>query len=235
MTISKEQKYYLQKNYEYWQKGYEAENVESFVFRVYGRVFKAQFGFDGSQHERLLDFGCGSGAALCFFKSKGFDVYGVDISETDIQRSKQRMPDVADHFMTIDPQPIENDIFFGGGYDVVIAIQSLYYLSDADLRIRLTSLHNQMKEGAIIYATMMGSKCDWFYNNSVEYEDGLRKVEFSTSRIQLKNYFVNFTEDENDLLQKFNMFKKIHVGYYDDKFREDEGTSFHYTFIGQKA
>ena len=45
---------YLQKNYEYWQKGYKAENVESFVFRVYGRIFKAQFGIDGSKREKSL-------------------------------------------------------------------------------------------------------------------------------------------------------------------------------------
>ena len=106
---------YLQKNYEYWQKGYEAENVESFVFRVYGRVFKQESGIDGSKHERLLDFGCGSGAALRFFKSKGFDVYGVDISKVDIQCCKQRMPDISDHFTVIDPKPDENDVFFGGG------------------------------------------------------------------------------------------------------------------------
>jgi len=31
---------YLKKNEEYWAKGYEAENVESFVFRPYGRIFK---------------------------------------------------------------------------------------------------------------------------------------------------------------------------------------------------
>ena len=149
---------YLQKNYKHWQKGYEAENVESFVFRVYGRVFKAQFGIDGSKHEKLLDFGCGSGATLCFFKSKGFDVYGVDISEPDIQRCKQRMPDIADHFITIDPKPNETDVFFEGRYDIVTAIQSLYYLSNTDLRERLLSLYNQMKEGFLIYATMISTK-----------------------------------------------------------------------------
>ena len=225
---------YLQKNYKYWQQGYEAENVESPVFRVYGRVFKAQFGIDGSKHEKLLDFGCGSGASLRFFKSKGFDVYGIDISEPDIQRCKQRMPDIADHFITIDPKPNETDVFFGGRYDIVTAIQSLYYLSNRDLRKRLLSIHNQMKEGSLIYATMMSPKTELYYDNSVEYEDGLRKVEFSTERMQINDYFINFTTDENNLLQKFNMFKKIHIGYYANKFREDEGTSFHYTFIGQK-
>jgi len=122
-----------------------------------------------------------------------------------------------------------------GGYDIVIAIQSLYYFSDADLKVRLNSTYKQMKKGAIIYATMMGTKCDWFFDNSTDYKEGLRKVDFSTTRLQVKDYFVNFTENEGDLLKKFEMFKKIHIGYYDAKYREDEGSDFHYTFIGQKV
>ena len=225
---------YLQSNYSYWQQGYEAENVESFVFRVYGRVFKAQFGIDGSKGEKLLDFGCGSGAALKFFQKKGFDVFGVDISEVDIQRCKDRMPEISDHFAVINPRPKAEDVFFGGGYDVVIAIQSLYYFSDSDLKIRLDSIYNQMKKGGLIYATMMGTGCDWFFENSVKYRDGLRKVDFSTTRLNVRDYFVNFTENKEDLLNKFKMFRKAHIGYYDSKYREDEGSDFHYTFIGIK-
>jgi cyclopropane fatty-acyl-phospholipid synthase-like methyltransferase len=228
-------KTYLQDNYEYWQKGYEAENVESFVFRTYGRIFIPEFGLDGSNNEKLLDFGCGSGANLNFFHQKGFDVYGVDISHIDIERCKKRMNKIASHFSIIDSQPKTEDIFFGGEYDVVIAIQALYYFSDADFKVRMESIYKQMKKGAIIYATMMGPKCDWFYDNSVEAEDGLRKVDFSTGRVEAKDYYVNFTENEEDLVKKFELFKPIHIGHYEDKIRQDEGTSFHYTFIGQKV
>jgi len=226
---------YLQANYEHWrQQRYEAENVESFVFRVYGRVFNAQFGIDGSKGEKLLDFGCGSGAALKFFHKKGFDVFGVDISEDAIQRCKDWMPEISDHFALINPQSKAEDVFFGGGYDVVIAIQSLYYLSDSDMMIRLDSIYNQMKKGGLIYATMMGTRCDWFFENSVEHKDGLMKVNFSTTRLNVRDRFINFTEDEEDLLNKFKMFRKVHIGYYDAKYREDEGSDFHYTFIGIK-
>jgi len=224
---------YLQYNSEYWQKGYEAENVEGFVFRPYGRIFKFEFGIDGSRNERLLDWGCGWGAALRFFKSKGFDVYGVDISRVHIQRCKAIMPDIADHFELIDPEPNEQHLFFGGNFDLVIAIQSLYYLSDTHLKMCLKSLYNSMRPGGIIYATMMGVR-HYYYQYSEEYQDGLRKVEFNLPRLQLKNYFVNFTLSEEQLLEKFGLFRRYHVGYYDAKYREDEGSSFHYTFVGQK-
>ena len=85
---------YLSKNKEYYDQGYEAENVESYVFRTYGRIFKHDFGMDGSKGEKLLDFGCGSGATMKFFQSKGFNVYGVDISDVDIQRAQSRMAEI---------------------------------------------------------------------------------------------------------------------------------------------
>ncbi|KAB2952941.1 class I SAM-dependent methyltransferase [Heliorestis acidaminivorans] len=159
---------YLEKNFEYWQRGYFADNVESFVFRPYGRILKQQFSIDGSKQEKLLDFGCGQGAALSFFYSKGFDVYGVDISTVDIEQCRKRMPEIHNHFVVIDPKPNDSDVFFEGNYDVIIAIQSLYYYNNKDLQTRLTSLYKQLKKGGIIYATMMGTQC-WYYNHSVEY------------------------------------------------------------------
>lgn len=225
---------YLEANKEYWQQGYEAENVESFVFRPYGRIFKAELGIDGSKGEKLLDFGCGSGAALEFFSHKGFDVYGVDISVPDIGRCRQRMPDIADHFTVIPPKPRADTVFFGGEFDVIIGIQSLYYFTFTDLKTLMMSLYNQLRPRGIIYASMIGTKC-WYFANSVPCEDGLREVRISTSRLQFEKYFVQFTESEEHLIQKFSMFKKLHVGYYDAKYSEDEGSDFHYVFIGQKV
>lgn len=223
---------YLQGNDAYWQQGYEGENVESFVFRVYGRVLKHELGLSGENGERMLDFGCGDGAALSFFSRKGFDVYGVDISHSAIEGCRKRMPHIADHFKVINPKPNPDDRIFHGGYDLVTAIQSLYYYSPEDLEVRLLSLKNQMKPGGIIYATMMGTKC-WYYKHSQPCDNGMRVVDFKTSRLECHDYYVTFTESEEDLIHMFSMFKKLHVGYYDACYREDEGSDFHWIFIGQ--
>ena len=99
---------YLKKNSEYYEKGYEAENIESYVFRFYGRILKHDFKMDGSKNEKILDFGCGAGSALNFFKSKGFNVHGVDISVKDINRAKTIMPDIKNNLLiTIIPQQIQ--------------------------------------------------------------------------------------------------------------------------------
>jgi len=225
---------YLDANKKYWEQAiYDAINPESFVFRTYGRVFVYEFGIDGSRKERLLDFGCGSGGNLRFYKEKGFDVYGIDISEIDIGRCKERMPDIKDHFKTIKPEPRRDDIFFGGKFDVVVAIQTLYYLSNTHLEERLLSLYNQMNDGAIIFATMMGK--NFYYDNSAEYKDGLRKVDFQLPRFAVKDNYINFVFSKEELEKKFHLFKKRHIGFYDYKYREEEGSEFHWIFIGQKA
>ncbi|KAB2952942.1 hypothetical protein F9B85_06640 [Heliorestis acidaminivorans] len=59
-------------------------------------------------------------------------------------------------------------------------------------------------------------------------------MDISTPRLNVKDYYVNFTETKEELIDKFSMFNKVHVGYYDAMYREDEGSDFHWTFIGQK-
>lgn len=224
---------YLRKNSEYWQKGYVAENVESWVFRPYGRILAAQFGIDGSKGEKLLDFGCGQGAALHFFKRKGFDVYGVDISKPDLDVARRKMPDIADHFQEIGLKPTKDQRFFGGNFDVIVSIQSLYYYTDSDFAVRMQTLYDMMKPGGFVYFTMMGTKC-WFFDYATPAGDGLYRIDITTSRVRYKDYYILFVKDETDLKAKFKMFEPIHIGFYSYKTREDEGTDYHYTFFGRK-
>src|ERR1700722_2753695 len=95
---------YLERNATYWSNAYDAPNVESFIFRFYGRILKFDYGIDGSNHERLLDFGCGQGAALGYFHRLGFNCFGVDIAPNDIATAQRSMPEIADQLAAIDPK-----------------------------------------------------------------------------------------------------------------------------------
>src|SRR3989344_64869 len=117
---------YLRKNDKFWTQKYDAPNVESFLFRLYGRILNHEYGLDGSNNEKLLDFGCGQGGALNYFAKLGFDCYGVDISKNAIEQARKNIPHTPkDHFKVIDPKPDKNQIFFGGNFDVVVSIQTL--------------------------------------------------------------------------------------------------------------
>ncbi|GMV99347.1 MAG: hypothetical protein AMXMBFR84_04860 [Candidatus Hydrogenedentota bacterium] len=224
---------YLDQNARFWQPGYEAPNVESHVFRPYGRILAHELGLTGKGGEKLLEYGCGSGAAAEFFHRKGFNVYGVEISETNVALCRKRMPEIAGHFDVIPATPRVDDVFFGGGFAVVTAIQCLYYLSESDLQLRLQSLYAQMTPGAVLYATMIGARHHYFAH-STPAAGGMRTVCMHTPRIHIEDHFVLFTESEDQLLDRFRLFEACHVGYYAEKYRSDEGEDFHFTFAGRK-
>src|SRR2546426_3209956 len=124
-------RHYLERSAKYWSQTYDASNVESFIFRFYGRILKFDYGIDGSNHERLLDFGCGQGGALNYFDKLGFNCFGVDIAANDIEAARRHMPHIANQLIVVDAKPDENNLFFGGRFDIVVSIQTLDFLSNS--------------------------------------------------------------------------------------------------------
>lgn len=225
---------YLEENYKYWNSGYHAPNVDHMVFRMFGRILKPQFGLP-KNHEKLLDFGCGQGSAINFFHQNGFDVRGVDISEVDLGIAKNRYPYISQKFDLITPYPNDKHEYQKSKYKVITAFQSLYYFSKEDFQRTIKKLYDSLEVGGVIFATMMGTKSEEFYQNSIATDDPwLRIVDFKNDRIQVENYYMFFVESEKDLINKFDLFKPVHVGYYSAKFRNDEGDGFHWTFFGVK-
>jgi SAM-dependent methyltransferase len=231
-------------NIDYWSGRYYAPNVESFIFRFYGRILKFDFGIDGANHEKIFDFGCGEGGALKFFHDNGFEVFGVDIAERDIQEAQKTLSSgrkqdkTSAHFELIEPHPVPNQRYFDSIHqgkewiDVAISIQTLDFLSDSDCEVVLQNIYSQMKKGSIIYASFNGYQM--YYRNHAEYiGDGLWHVKFSNDRVSYDiNY--NFVESREKLIEKFHMFIPKYIDYYDSSFR-NEGSEFRWTFTGTKG
>lgn len=224
---------YLEQTSNVWQNPYPSANVESHTFRAYGRFFKDRLQSLTKARPKVLDFGCGEGAALSYFSDQGLDVYGVDVSESSISVCQEKLPNCSDHFKVIPPAPNLDDDFFGCKFDFVVSMQVLYYMNRTDLKTRLENLYGQMNDGAYFYASMVGKQCYW-YENSTPAEGGARLVKFEKDRYKMDPHCMLFMEGKEDLLETFSMFKKVHVGYYDAVYLENEGSEYHYTFIGQK-
>lgn len=227
---------YLKDNRVYWERGYEAPNVDHHTFRFLGRILRPEFGLPRND-EKLLDFGCGQGAAVNFFRANGFDAEGVDISRTDIAVAKSRYPRINSHFSLCHESPKLQENGYGSAkkYSVITAFQSLYYFSKNDFDALMNRLYEQLLPGGVFFATMMGVQSKEFFDNSTPTKDEwLRKVDFTNERLTVENYFMFFTDSEDDLVSKFSMFRPVHTGYYSAKFRNDEGDGFHFTFCGVK-
>jgi SAM-dependent methyltransferase len=199
---------YLAQNKIYYHKefgrGYGHHYPESHVIKLYNRILAT------------------------YFSSKGFDVYGVDISSIPIDKCRQSLPDIKDHFQVISPSPHEDDIFFDRLFDVVFSNQVLYLLSEDDFDARVGTLVRHLKPDGVFIATMMGST-HYFYSHSTPVGDGLRRVMLSDD--PKDQFFLRFTESEDHLKAQFSLFEPLYVGYYDINLCEDSG--FHYVFVGR--
>ncbi len=225
---------YLAENQRYYEEqyacGYGHLYPESHVIKIYHRILARDLNLTGAGAEKLLDFGCGTGANAVFFASKGFDVYGVDISALAIEKCRRALPDITNHFQVIAAKPSANDVFGGEKFDVIFSNQVLYFLSDGDRSIRLHALTKHLKSGGILIATMIGT-AHYLYRHSSPAENGLRKV--LTGPDPDHPVYMRFTESQDHLRKQFECLEPIAIGYYDINLCEDSG--FHYVFIGRLA
>ena len=75
---------------------------------------------------RLLDYGCGAGHFLELAHERGFDGYGVDLSEDSIEVARQRPGGANTYFGT----PMEVPEIAAGGFDVVTLWSVLAHLPE---------------------------------------------------------------------------------------------------------
>jgi cyclopropane fatty-acyl-phospholipid synthase-like methyltransferase len=224
---------YLEHNKAYWEKGYFAPNVESYVFRLYGRILKPQFGLP-KPGDMLLDFGCGQGATVNYMKSVGFDAYGSDISEHDIAIAKERFPYIAEKFSVCDVDPAKAR-YHKGGLAAVTACQALYYFTKPDFDVAMAKIYDLLRPGGVFFASMMAEDDGEFFPQSHPTDDPwLRRVAFKNKRLKVDDYYMFFVKDDADLRARFSMFKPVFTGNYVMALRQDETTGKHLTFVGVK-
>ena len=233
-------KNYLNINYDYWDREYHSPNIESFIFRLKPYLLDKYL---KKKKISALDFGCGEGANIKFFeKTYNWSIYGVDISKISIKNA-QKNYSKKNRFKVISPYPNEKDEFFKRKFDLIISIQTLYYLNNEDLKIRLKSLNEMLNKGGLVFFTMMSTKNNYFtkYSNRNFDKNGMTKVDVSKdknySKRQKSNshlHFINFTKNQNDLIKKFKIFKTLSVGSYDLQLESLKKSEHHYTFLGKK-
>ena len=223
---TKIKKEYEKINFKYWQKGYFAPNVEPAIFRFYGKFIKNNF----KKKIKLLDFGCGQEAAVNFFNNQKIDAYGVDISLKDINNAKKYYKSIKHKFLHInnlDSLKSKNLKKF----DIITCVQSLYYLSDDDLKIYLIYLKSILKPNGILYATMISTKSSLYSNK--KSKNGLSLVNRDNYNL-IPPHYINFVKSYKDLKNKFKLFNILKIGYYSFCLDRHNDVNHHYVIIGKK-
>jgi SAM-dependent methyltransferase len=109
--------------------------------------------FNPAKQRRVLDYGFGTGANLISLAHRGFEVSGVEVSETavEIVNAKLKAQNLkADLRITSNNRIPHDDGFF----DIVVAWQVLYYNTWETLRPAVKEIDRVLRPGGIFLGTM---------------------------------------------------------------------------------
>jgi len=162
---------------------------------------------------KILDAGCGMGRNSEYFLQAGYEVFGADISEDDIDYLKKRAMELsanikADHFRL---EALESLSFEAESMDVVICSAVLHFARDEDhFYTMLNAIWNVLKPGGIFFCRLA---------SSIGIEGKIKHIE--GRRYQLPDGSKRFLVDEKMLLDythKMNAhflepFKTVNVHY----------------------
>jgi SAM-dependent methyltransferase len=126
------------------------------------RIVDVHVDVGGRPAMRMLDVGCGFGDLLIYFKSRGLEVQGTDLSEDAAKVAAQ-------YAIPVHVGPIESAPFRAASFDVAVMSHSLEHLPDPDVAIAAVSrfvraggeLHIAVPNG--VAAGLEIERDDWFH------------------------------------------------------------------------
>ncbi len=133
-----------------WDEIYENENMLN-LDRNIPKVVEI---FSKCEIKKVLDLACGSGRHTLYLAKKGFEVYGIDISEEGIKTAKSLLHENNLHRNLIVGSIYERlpyrDNFFCG----VISIRSLNHGTIEDIRKAIQEIERVLKPKGLVYVTV---------------------------------------------------------------------------------
>ena len=174
-----------------WGK-YPPEELIRFIARNY---YKTPL----RKNIRILDLGCGTGAASWFIAREGFSVYGIDGSKTAIDIVKERFDNenLIGEFKVGDFIKIEYPSNF---FDCVVDISSLQHNNIGNLKIILSEIHRVLKPNGKLFSMMISKKSRF---------DKCNRFTHLFKKEEIKSLFCNFNDlciESSKRTDRGNMF-----------------------------
>ena len=139
---------------------------------------------------KILDVGSGTGNHALFFKQKGFDVLCLDISDSMLEKCREKGLDTI-------KMDIENITLPAKSFDVVWAYTSLLHVPKSNMSNILATLHSLIKDNGLFCISLKEGSTEGF----VPFEKGG------------KRWFSLYNDDEirKLLSSNFEILKKYRV------------------------
>lgn len=214
-----------------YEKGYGLAYPDGHIIRFYERILKYKLGITSGN---MLDFGCGNGIHSAYFKSKGFKPFGIDIVpnvKTLWEKNVSQWGGESGKCHIIEPNSSFKTLF-NEKMQVILANQSLYYLTQHAFSQTISELYELSNKGGILFATMMSEK-NYYFALSDADEGYMKKVSIKARLCE--ESFIHFIKEAKELISLFKPFETLYLGEYDLFHLYDfEGSAHHYIYIGIK-
>lgn len=168
-----------------WGK-YPPEELVRFIARNYYRT-------PIRKKIKILDLGCGTGAATWFIAREGFSAFGIDGSETAIAKSKERFKqeNLVAKFRVGDIIKLD---FKDNLFDAVLDISAIQHNTPINQKKIVDEIYRILKVHGKVFSIMLNKKSKLIQNNDHRFNEV---------------YIYMFDEDE--VRKLFSRFKNVNI------------------------
>jgi SAM-dependent methyltransferase len=111
---------------------------------------------------RILEIGCGAGRNLVGIEDMGFEAYGIDYSETAVEKATARLSDYPPLYgEELDGRVVQGDIIDlpwpDGHFRAVVEVNVLEHLLEGDRKKAVREVARVLEEGGDAFFRLMGS------------------------------------------------------------------------------
>lgn len=174
-----------------------SEKLFNFIAPFYGLFFnyqriyydkvldKAKSILDVSDHSRILDVGCGTGALCCSLSKRGLDVTGVDASEKMLHIARKKLATTKVQF--IQASVLETLPFEDKSFDLTISSYMLHGLEEIQ-REKAYKEMSRISKYKVIYHDYNQKRA--LHTDIAEYLEGGQYFNFIKNvKREMKDYF----------------------------------------------
>jgi len=153
---------------------------------------------------RVLDLGCGAGRHLIYMANQGFESHGIDISETGLNLTKDRL-----RKRNFEARIIKCNMnllpYIDSCFDAVISLHTIYHQKIEEIRETISEIHRLLRKEGFLLVSFLSEKT-YSCGKGVKVEEntfvGQEGVE--------KGVLHHFT-DEEEIRRLFKSFKIVNM------------------------
>jgi len=215
-----------------WNSNYLKQKTISFPAEYVIRIFKGNYPklhFDKQflKNKKICDVGCGDGRNMILLQQCGFRVYGTEITEKIVNKTKSTLSNLN---IKSDVRIGTNDnIQFGNDFfDFVLSWNACYYMGNGrDFDTHVDELARILKSNGHLILSIPKKTC-FIFNDSKKLTNGYRIIKNDPFKIR-NNEVLRIFENEKEIVKTFSrhFYNFIFASIHDDCF----GFNYHWHIV----